>query len=502
MISLHNFLRRVNVVSVTCYQWGDTGKGKLVNALAPWADICARGTGGNNAGHTIIHNEEEIIFHLVPAGTTEDHRGLETVLGNGMVVNLEVLCSELDDLDRLGMPYQNLKISEDASVILPLHILEDKMKNASQAKGGIGSTGRGIGPCYRDKIDRKGIFMRDLRNPQKLRSKIEKLAAAHPELEVDVNKMIGELKTYASRLDKFITNTYTLMHNALRDNKKILIEGAQGLLLSIEHGSYPYVTSSDPGLNGTASGVGISARNIDLPIGIIKFPFMTRVGGGPFPTELGGTASQDYCARDLECDIFYEAQKYLGWNGDLSKIRQLQSQGMKRELDLIEKQVKKFIIGNKENVVHLINNSNPFIQGVGIRLAAFEYGATTKRPRRVGWTDAVAGRFAVGLNGPLMFFTKPDCLSGADSFGISQSYEIDGQTTNEFTRDSDALARATPNVKFYEGYGDISEVRDYNDLPSSLQDAVLDFCNLSGGICAGVSVGPKANETIYRNVRN
>ena len=290
---LDKLLKNVQTIAVICNQWGDTGKGKFSDYFASqWADVTARGTGGNNAGHTVVVNGKEKIFHLIPAGVTNDSLGKTTILGNGMVIDLAVLSSELDDLDKEGVSYNNLLISRDANVIMPYHINRDKAKHQSQKKGGIGSTGRGIGPCYTDKVARRGIMINDLFNRDRLVKKINKVREFYLEQKIDTENIIEQLKPYAERIEPFVRDTVAEMHNFMRGGKKILLEGAQGLLLSIEHGTYPYVTSSDCSLNGTASGVGLSAKNIDLSLGIVKFPFMTRVGAGPFPTELGGCVAE------------------------------------------------------------------------------------------------------------------------------------------------------------------------------------------------------------------
>jgi adenylosuccinate synthase len=267
------------------------------------------------------------------------------------------------------------------------------------------------------------------------------------------------------------------MHRFVRENKRILLEGAQGLLLSIEHGTYPYVTSSDCSLNGTASGVGLSARMVDLPLGIVKFPFMTRVGAGPFPTEFGGSRSESYCAEDRH-----------------TKRDELMQYGIDHHVDGTEVRYDR----KDPKILEMMNSDDPFIRGVGIRLVAGEYGATTGRPRRTGWTDAVVARYAVGINGPLMILTKSDALSGVESFGISYRYKDGDNTLENFPRDEKSLKRITPEYKSYKGYGDIRGVRDYEGLPDGLRRSIRDFESFTGGRVAVVSVGPDREETIVR----
>jgi len=453
---LDGLLEGAKVIAVICNQWGDTGKGKFSDYFAScWADVIARGTGGNNAGHTVVVNGNERIFHLLPAGVVFDKGGKITVLGNGMVIDISVLLGEMKDLDENGLSYDNLMISKDAHVIMPWHVSRDLAKNASQKGGGIGSTGRGIGPCYSDKVARRGVMIGDLFNLDLLRSKIEKIKGFYPEQEINVDEVVREFSELGSKIEKYVKDTVSEMHEFVRQGKRVLIEGAQGLLLSIEHGTYPYVTSSDCSINGTANGVGLSARDVDLCFGIVKFPFMTRVGAGPFPTELGGEKSEEYCADDVGHRKPDEIAKYSR---------------------------------------DLINSADDFEKGVGIRMAASEYGATTGRPRRIGWTDAVTARYAKSINGPLFILTKVDCLTGINEFKICYGYS----GKKEFNRDSGILKNVKPDYKTYAGYGDISSVREFDGLPGSLKEAIKDFEEFTGGRVVVVSVGADREETIVR----
>lgn len=477
-MSLNNLLKGVQIVSVICNQWGDTGKGKFSDYFASqWADVTARGTGGNNAGHTVVVNGQKKIFHLIPAGISNDSDGKFTILGNGMVIDLKVLSSELDELDKEEISYNNLLVSKDAGVIMPYHVNVDIAKNQSQKKGGIGSTGRGIGPCYTDKVARRGIIIEDLLDKDSLSRKINKAKETYQDQEINVDNIMDSLDPFISRIKPFIRDTVSEMHGFVRDGKKILLEGAQGLLLSIEHGTYPYVTSSDCSLNGTASGVGLSAKMIDLPLGIIKFPFMTRVGAGPFPTEFGGRNSEDYCAEDEHTNK--DELEYYGIPHQVVDCRVIYNQKDPRIIDMI-------------------NSEDEFIQGVGIRLTAFEYGATTGRPRRTGWTDMVAAKYAVGINGPLLILTKLDSLSGINEFKLAHSYGSDNDIVNTFSRSEGVLRRTNPEYKSYKGYGDISGVRDYNKLPPSLRNGIEDLESFTRGRVVAVSVGADREETIIR----
>jgi adenylosuccinate synthase len=535
MIILPDQIAKAQTIAVVCNQWGDTGKGKITDLLAAyWADVIVRGTGGNNAGHTIVINGKKRIFHLVPSGII--HEDKINILGNGMVIDLEVLCGELDELDKEKIKYDNLMISEDAHVILPYQVARDRRKNASQKKGGIGSTGRGIGPSYADKIARKGVMIRDLYNPDTLEGKIkerlkhyeilrkgewfqeileDKFEVTHDDItqrlgsldiileddeieelvksgreelldfykeiatrKIDIKeetqRIMAELKPHADRIKPFVRDTISEIHKFMRQGKKILFEGAQGLLLSIEFGTYPYVTSSDCSVNGTATGVGLPAKAIDFAFGIVKSPYMTRVGAGPFPTELGGPESEKYCAAGLEHDIVFELTKYgipfKEVNGDAKYDH------------------------HHPKIIELINSKDPFTQGVGIRLAGEEYGATTKRPRRTGWTDLVALKYAVGINGPDIVLTKVDVLQGANEFKLATGYD----NSSYFTRDLDKLRACNPTYATYPGFSeDLSQIKDPNKLPLGLKQSIEDIKHFTGGRVWIISTGAERDHTLF-----
>tara|TARA_Y100000310_G_scaffold341655_1_gene441517 strand:- start:129 stop:1631 length:1503 start_codon:yes stop_codon:yes gene_type:complete len=500
-MSLDKLINERKTIAVLCNQFGDTGKGKLTDYFAShWADVIARGTGGNNAGHTIILNGEEKVFHLLPAGVTYDGDGKTTILGNGMVIDLKVLNQELDELDQQNMSYGNLMISRDAHVIMPYHIERDR-KNVSQDNGGIGSTGRGIGPCYADRTARKGIRIGELFDKQRLIRRLETTTTHYPEQELDPEQIASSLELFAERIEPFVTDTIEEMHKFMQEGKRVLLEGAQGLLISLDYGTYPFVTSSDCSLNGTATGVGLSARDIDLPLGIIKFPYMTRVGAGPFPTEIGGRDSETYCARGLDSDIFYEAKEYLRMDIDLREIREMQDQGDLEGLAEKRKQVVEQIKSNRDKVLGLCNERDGeldgFNRGVGIRLAGLEYGATTSRPRRVGWTDAVAARYARRVNGPYFILTKPDCLEGIDDFRICTEYQ-NGNSGLEFRKDEQFLRTVSPTFTTYPGFGDLRGIDQFDGLPDSLRTAIKDFDRFTGGESLIVSTGAEREHTIVR----
>lgn len=477
-MSLDKLLKGVQTIAIICNQWGDTGKGKFSDYFSQyWADVIARGTGGNNAGHTIVVNGKERIFHLIPAGIIYDDLGKINILGNGMVIDLEALVEELEELEREGLSYNNLIISKDAHIVMPYHVERDRAKNQSQKKGGIGSTGRGIGPCYADKTARIGIKIRDLFDEDIIAKKIKKALSFYLEFDGDVSEILYKLQPFSERIKPFVRDTVSEMHRFVHEGKKILLEGAQGLLLSIEHGTYPYVTSSDSSLNGLASGVGLSAKAIDLQLGIVKFPFMTRVGGGPFPTELGADQYRRIC-RDPNYDKKFELEKY----GISYKV--------------IDGQITYNYQDSK--IVSMMNSKDPFMKSIGIRLAAAEYGATTGRPRRIGWTDAVAAKYAVNINGLQMVLTKVDAIAGINDFAISYSYSDGENLYDDFNKDTIFLNSVTPKYHRYSGYSTIRDKKDYNNLPQTLKKAIEDFEKFTGGNVAIVSVGPEAEQTIVK----
>jgi adenylosuccinate synthase len=475
---LKKLVKGKQIVAVVCNQWGDTGKGKFSDYFsAYWADVVARGTGGNNAGHTVILNGKEKIFHLLPSGITYDSKGKVNILGNGMVLDLKVLLQELDALEKDGLSYKNLMISKDANGIMPYHIARDLAKNKSQAKGGIGTTGRGIGPCYADKIARVGIRIADLYDKEMLIKRLLKAKEIYPEQDIDIKFLVDRLKPYVERIKPFVKDTVGEIHNFVRQGKKILLEGAQGLLLSVEHGTYPYVTSSDAGFNGTAAGVGLSGNQVDLVLGVVKFPFMTRVGAGPFPTELGGPASEKYCAEEghRKSD---ELKKYgITFNQEGEAIK----------YDCKDKKISE-----------LMNSKDPFLQGVGVRLAAGEYGATTGRPRRIGWTDAVAARYAVGINGPNIILSKLDCIFDINHFKLCFGYKHKGKIIKDFQKDETFLRQVLPIYKKYKGYGDLKKIKSYASLPVSLKTAIKDFEKFTGGKVVALSTGADKDSLIVR----
>ena len=471
------------VIMVLDNLFGDSGKGKVVNLLgAYWSDVNARGTGGNNAGHTTVVNGVERVFHLIPSGIDQDSKGKVNILGNGMVIDTDVLCSELDDLDRAGISYNHLMISEDAFVTLPFHISWDKDKTASQKGGGVGTTGRGIGPAYADKVSsRAGIQVRDLLDEDTIAERLDKLAKYYDPKNIQKDATIAYLRRNAERIRPFIRNTMAEMQRFRREGKNILIEGAQGLVLSCEFGIYPYQTGSDCSLNGTATGVGLSARAVDLCLGLITFPIMQRVGGGPMPTELGGRRAEDYCAAN---------------NADGSPTHSMKAELEEHKVpfDIVDGKIRYDV--HHPNIVRLMNSGDAMTQGVGLRLASRNYGATTARPRRMGWLDLEMVKYAIGINGPDLVVTKPNTVRGAEEYKLGIGY--DGGT---FSRGTKFLRGVKPLYSSYimgrDGDVDIRDMKEVDDLPEGLREGLGDVEELTGGRIRMISSGADRDQNIF-----
>jgi len=415
-------------------QWGDEGKGKVVDLLTEYADVIVRFQGGNNAGHTLVVGGEKFIFHLIPSGIL--HEDKLCLIGNGVVLDPEVLISEMDELASKGrsVPSSRLRISENTHVILPYHKAMDLAREQAKDQGKkIGTTGRGIGPAYEDKIRRCGIKMADLVDQGIFREKLRENVA---EKNFLLTKMLGadpikeksiydEYARYAERLAPYVDNCSALIDEARRKGRNILFEGAQGTQLDIDHGTYPYVTSSNTVAGGACTGAGIGPSRIDAVIGISK-AYTTRVGGGPFPTELGDET------------------------GD-----RLQAQGA-------------------------------------------EFGATTGRRRRCGWLDGVVLQDAVRLNGLNgLAITKLDVLSGIDPLKVCMEYDSDGQMLRHMPANIRQLEAARPVFKELPGWKeDISGVRGMDDLPKAARDYIAFMEDLSGVPVMLVSVGPGREETL------
>lgn len=416
-------------------QWGDEGKGKIVDLLSEFSDIVVRFQGGNNAGHTIVVNGEQFISHLVPSGILQKKICL---LGNGMVVDPEVLVQELDNLKNKGIDVgpDTLKISEKAHIIMPYHKHIDLAREKKKGDEKIGTTGRGIGPCYEDKACRRGIRFVDLIDFEEFSEKIKTILEEKNfylknyllSETVDPESIIGPYKGYAERLAPHVINISIVMNRAIKANKQILFEGAQGTHLDIDHGTYPYVTSSNTISGNACCGAGIGPKEITGVVGIVK-AYTTRVGEGPFPTEL---------------------------------------------FDEI---------------------------GGMIQIKGTEFGATTGRKRRCGWLDSVLLRNSERLNGLTgLAITKLDVLGGLESLKICTAYEYNGKIIHDFPASIKMLGGCKPVLETLPGWSeDISGVRKMDDLPLNAKNYLKRIEELTETPINIVSVGPGRDETIIVN---
>jgi adenylosuccinate synthase len=500
---LLRFIGDIYTLAIVCAQWGDTGKGKLVDICAPWADIIARGTGGANAGHTIRIGEKEFVLHLVPSGIL--HHDKLNVIGNGVVVDPGALISEIDALIAGGVLCDNLRIAYNAKLVLPQHIVMDKLSNS------VGTTGRGIGPAYVDHYARRGLTMNDLLNPDTFVRKFRaNLSYYHDVIRgmgvwdkaqtilqdpkfgngkfyssggvFDYNAIIEYYLACGKRLADMITDTDYILRTEV-GKKKILLEGAQGNLLSVDYGTYPYVTSSDPSIYGLARGVGLTAEVVDRTISIAKAPYMTRVGGGPFPTEMGGETSAEWCARP----------------------------GITREVE--KKEFPAPLLGAGK-MAPIPFTEPDFRLGVAIRQAGNEYGATTGRLRRTGWFDVPLlryGRKTFGRHGNEVALTKLDVMSTCPVLRICDSYTYEGPDyrVGDLTLtkgyklrtaipNADVLSHCRPVYREVPGWMcDISGIRKRSDLPGNLTRYIEVVEALAGVSVSLLSVGPDREQTIF-----
>lgn len=489
-------LNGLQTVSVTDALWGDGGKGKIVDLFAPWADIIARGTGGDNAGHTVIKDGKAYALHLIPCGIFEDNEGKMNVIGRGVAVNPHTLAQELAMLRSHGRTYNNLRVSNNALLILPHEIALDLLEETS--KQGVGSTRRGIGPVFTDQVARYGLTVNDLLNPDAFASnlkrsleKCRRLFAGYDPERVketlfherlangvywkdgyfDIHAIIDMYLMYARDFAHLIDDTDKLMHEAY-GKKRILLEGAQGLLLSVKYGTYPYVTSSDCSPEGLAAGVGFHKGMIDKNFSVVKF-LPTRVGFGPFPTEIGGSASERWCnPRDSDPLTEPEEQEHFG---DVSA-----------------------------------NDPNPLKQSYALRSLGREYGATTGRPRRIGWPDTVMLRYAVKIQGPDIIIMKPDPYGELDEVNICGGYDYCGQpyriarrriinNARIFNTDPNTmlLNQCKPTYMTRPGWkGSLNNITSFQDLPINLKIILNHIARMGNANLRLVSIGPKAEATL------
>lgn len=410
----------VNVVVGGFY--GDEGKGKIIDYLGANADITIRYSGGNNAGHTIIVDGVKFAFHLIPSGIL--NRGTKAVIGNGVVVDPKVLLEEMKMIKENGYSVENLCISDKAHVIMPYHIAMDKLLEELRGNEKIGTTARGIGPTYCDKYERTGIRMGDLLTSKfedKVRQNVERKNAIfrlYGKEEFDSEAIIKEYKEYAEALRPYIMDTVILVHNAIAENKIILCEGAQATLLDIDHGSYPFVTSSSPCIGGVCTGTGIGARYINEVYGVVK-AYSSRVGEGPYITE--------------QCNEIGDTIRELG----------------------------------------------------------HEYGTTTKRPRRCGWLDAVALRYAVMINGLTgIAINHLDTVGKMDKIKLCVAYNHKGDINMNFSTDAEYINECEPVYEEFDGnFGDISNIKSRKDLPENAKKYLNRIEELSGAPIKFIGTG-------------
>lgn len=422
-----------NVVIVGS-QWGDEGKGKIVDILTEYTDIVVRFQGGNNAGHTVIVDGEEIILHLIPSGIL--HAGKTCVIGNGVVVDPHVLLEEIKMLKEKGFfRDQDLLVSKDAHLIMPYHKKLDMAKERLRGDRRIGTTGRGIGPAYEDKVSRFGIKLSDLMNEEDFRAKLKVnlidknhyIRNILREEGFEMHQIYNDYMEYAEKIGPYITDTSLFLNEAIKDKKSILFEGAQGTLLDVDHGTYPYVTSSNTVAGEAATGSGVGPTRIDTVVGVTK-AYTTRVGGGPFPTELD--EKMENALRDL----------------------------------------------------------------------GKEYGATTGRPRRCGWFDAVAARYSVRINGiDELVLTKLDVLDNLNEINICTAYKYKGQILKTFPTEASVLEKCEPVYETVIGWNKtISGARTLDDLPPKAQGYVKKLEEATGVEINILSVGAERKETIIK----
>ncbi len=421
------------VIAIIGAHWGDEGKGKIVDLLAEKADMVVRFSGGDNAGHTVVNQYGLFKLHLVPSGIFSP--SATSVIGNGAVVNPKILLEEIEDITRRGVDTSRFVISDRAHVVMPYHLLLDGLEEEQRGGKAIGTTRKGIGPVFSDKIARLGIRMGDLLDKASFKERLHTILAyknsiltkvygMSPLFESDVYR---DYCRYGECLSAYIKDTIPILEQALERNDVILLEGAQGTLLDPDFGTYPYVTSSSPLSGGACTGSGLSPRDITQVLGVFK-AYTTRVGSGPMPTEL---------------------------NDETGNL---------------------------------------------IRERAHEYGATTGRPRRCGWFDAVAGRFSTRINGfTQTAITRLDVLDDMPSLKICTAYKLGNKTINYFPANPAVLEKCQPVYEELPGWkGPISNTTDFKKLPANARKYVTRLEELTGCPASIISVGQAREQTIFK----
>ena len=421
-------------------QWGDEGKGKIVDLLTEKASVVARFQGGHNAGHTLVQGNKKTVLHLIPSGILR--KNVICIIGNGVVLAPEPLLQEIAMLEQNGVEVKSrLKLSEQCSLILPYHIALDQAREKARGNKLIGTTGRGIGPAYEDKISRRGIRLGEVFDENHFADRLKDVMDYHNFVllnyfkaeTIDYQQVLDQTLKMAETLKPLTTDTTELLLQRKAKGDNILFEGAQGTLLDIDHGTYPFVTSSNTTSGGVATGTGFGPMNFEYILGITK-AYVTRVGSGPFPTEL---------VYDYQTDRGDEVGKHLGSNGH-------------------------------------------------------EFGATTGRQRRCGWFDVVALRKAVKINSlTALCITKLDVLDGLKTLKICTAYEIDGEKTNNMPSSAEQLAKVKPIYEEVPGWqGTTKNIKTFDDLPKGAQKYLLRLEQLCKVPIDIVSNGPDRNETI------
>ena len=418
-------------IAVLGAQWGDEGKGKIVDLLTPNFSIVARYQGGHNAGHTVYASGRKFVLRLLPSGIL--HEGITCVIGNGVVIDPQALFAEIDELAQAGIAAgERLVISDKAHLILPYHRELDLLSEARRGERKIGTTSRGIGPAYEDKIARRGVRIGDLANPESLAEAVQHNVAARNRLikesTMDWQQVLDELLRAWQRLRPWVADVSLFLAKARQQGRAIMFEGAQGTLLDIDHGTYPYVTSSNATIGGVCTGLGVGARAIDGVLGVAK-AYTTRVGEGPLPTELTGE------------------------------------------------------LGNR------------------LRESGQEFGAVTGRPRRCGWYDAVAVRYAVRVNGlDALALTKLDVLDDLPELQLCTAYRARGTVVTEMPSDLSQLSACEPVYESIAGWTQpTAGVRRYEDLPREAKAYIARIEEITGVPAAVLSTGSAREDTIIRD---
>lgn len=419
-------------------QWGDEGKGKVVDLLTEKASAVVRFQGGHNAGHTLVIDGKKTVLHLIPSGILRE--GVECLIGNGVVLAPDALLKEIDMLEQSGVPVsKQLKISEACTLILPYHVALDHAREKARGKKAIGTTGRGIGPAYEDKISRRGLKVGDMMHRERFASRLGEVLDYHNFTlknyfnadPVDFQEVLDQGLEMAERLRPMVTDVTGILHRYREEGKNIMFEGAQGTLLDIDHGTYPYVTSSNPTAGGACTGTGVGPRDLDYILGITK-AYTTRVGAGPFPTEL-------YDGNDL----MDEVGKHMAEQGH-------------------------------------------------------EFGSTTGRPRRCGWLDAVSLRRSVQINSLTgICLTKLDVLDGLETLRIATGYRCDDEILDAPPIGADAYEECKPEYIEVPGWsGTTVGVRNYDDLPENAKGYIKKIEEVVGIPVDIISTGPDRADTI------